>query len=271
MYRLVFALLALVACDAAEDPPTALPECPNDCFRGYVHLDCGDDAESALRCRDDGAADECLWTPATCTVPGYAAPVEPIGQFHDPGWGWYSPYWGAQPWRRDTAMALGVEVGEVVPQDIACDCVLEDPPANRDTCFGTNGFCGPVGTFNTSPVAVEGWQPDTGMLILSGGMSDAFVGFSLMLEVDVPNGRARACLIGFHDSYQPRPDPQCADRGMVTLSSLPATAEDVATTQVRLRVEFDTVRFTDGSPFRIRDVVLEFATDAGAPIVIPAL
>jgi hypothetical protein len=278
-------VMLVMACSAdvsADDARDALvdaaplgghePTCnSSSSFRGLVHAVCSEctDPSLELRCKLD-APGTCLWV-SVCDQNLYVA------RYAEPEWGMesnvgYTRYWGIEPWSRDRGMALTLNEGPVEGDgaQVGCECELESPPANwaDADCIGAHGICGEDSEKAYQLILREGWTPERGSLAWVMTPVMASVGFSVVLELDVERMRARACLIGQHDAYQPRPDPQCASAGTVSVSSTPIDAASAERVGVVFRAEFDPVAFSIGDEPFIHGLVISGSIANGAASVV---
>ncbi len=202
-----------------------------ECFRGGLFADCADGAAPpALWCNPE-VGDRCLWM--DCPPADWRA--------RDCGDAAYCPSphvsIGPDPWTRDRAMALAVEVDPAL--------AIEEPTV---ACMADSGdvqaVCGPGDaewSIESSPTADDGDWGWPSMLNFTAWAVSNELGevWSLAVEVDLFGDapRARACLIQTSDGGADAP-PACAARGTVTLDRVPESAEEAAAVRATVRAEF---------------------------------
>lgn len=230
----VTAWLAL-GCDAAQPTPMV----PSDeCYWGAQFADCGGNGTPRLACEAVGRG--CRWFTGGTVAEGYLAwpcadgriccedgPDASFPDGLDLSAASFLSANGAEPWTRERALALDVNVDPEVSGELALRCeqggqVVDDVRPCRPPNTGT--------TETMNRYSVRATMRDT--LSVSVTQTDGFVGVSLFVEVvagDAPDQlRARVCQLTSSDgiavSCEPTDytSPPCATEGSVRLSAVPS-------------------------------------------------
>lgn len=230
--------------DKADVDPVAEcePRALSQCFRGASFADCGGTGASpGVWCRAD--ADECLWFAANCPAVGFSRAIESCDSVRCLD---NFVAWGVEPWTRERAATLPVELNTSEPlsgaRTVECDCA-DGPP-----CLGTLPFCnaertdGYGGASDPQLDDAEWSLPSlvTIHLWAEGGTAGLGTDRALVLELDFYRAMghvARACLVGVSDA-DAYGDPVCASDGRLQVSAIPAEARDVRALHGRFDLSF---------------------------------
>lgn len=219
-----------------------------DCFRGIAFADCGGDGDPVLACVGESCSDElgctcgfcgCLWFTGGCGPEvfetGLCVPGEPCD--FSGGTSLACPLFlyerGAEPWDAERAMTLEVTVDSGFSASataISCTGCSDD----NYNCDGDN-----VCVADAADQVTTGYLRDTLAI-------DMFVygyyGWTAEIEVKLDVLTARLCRIFGTDAWFgdcPVVEPVCATSGTLTLSSAPASTDDVAGLSGAITATFD--------------------------------